>query len=97
MLASGVKLSKLNTNDLNSAGLVCLHCYSRACNACSNQCARLEKYVVLLCRSPNRYLYSADCFSQCAILYILKKKKKDINIFTTANSVEELVSSFGAE
>lgn len=75
MLASGVKLSKLNTNDLNSAGLVCLHCYSRACNACSNQCARLEKYVVLLCRSPNRYLYSADWFSQCAILYIKKKKR----------------------
>lgn len=62
---------------------------------CSNQRARLEKYVVLLCRSPNRYLYSADGFSQRAILYIYKKK--DVNIVTTVNSVEELVSSFGAE
>lgn len=42
-----------------------------------------KKYVVLLCRSPNRYLYSADWFSQCAILYIKKKKKRHKYIYNS--------------
>lgn len=73
MLASGVELSKVNMSNLNSASLVCIATVELVI-ACSNQRACLEKYMLLFCRSPNKDLYSADCFSQCAISFLKRKR-----------------------
>lgn len=79
MLASGVKLSKLNTNDLNSAGLVCLHCYSRACN-CVFKPACLSGKIrgAVLQESQQVSVFSWLLYSMCNIIYIKKKRHKYI-------------------
>lgn len=51
---------------------------------CSIQCALLEKYVLLFCKSPNKYLYSADCIPS-ANVQSLKIKIGDLSILTTVN------------
>lgn len=40
---------------------------------CSTQCTPLEKYMLLFCRSPNKYLYSADYISSASVHYLKAK------------------------
>lgn len=96
ILASRVWLGKLSMSNLNSAGLVYSYCYSWACNytfkpviMCSTQCTPLEKYMLLFCKSPNKYLYSADYISLASVHYFKSK-----NISTLSRTV---VSPFATE